>query len=194
MIRNQLMDKDELDASKNHPKRPKPWSVVLAKKFNSPSFVARTAALPVLHSVYCESKTIKLEDGPGEITAEEVERRIADSQTILKKIIMKWEISGRGDGERNDDDKGGSTRKEGQPGFGHIEYEKFETRAGDNKSKFLCNKGKERRPHLLYFWHLMDGNEILDAALDIIDLSIGGDSKSAPAAMALKPSTKARWQ
>jgi hypothetical protein len=31
-IRNQLMDKDELDTSKNHPKRPKPWSVDHDKK------------------------------------------------------------------------------------------------------------------------------------------------------------------
>jgi hypothetical protein len=193
--RNQLMERLELDAGKNHPKRPKPWSVELAKKFNSSSFVVRTMPLPDLHHCFVESLTIKLEDCPGEITAEEVERRVAESQTTLKKIIMKWEISGRGDGEQNDDlfdEHDEPARLEGESGFGHIEYEKFDFRAGDNRSKFLYIEGKERKPHLLYFWHLMDSNEILDVALDIIELSVGGDSESAPVAGGLKPSTKAK--
>jgi hypothetical protein len=186
-IRNQLMDKDELDTSKNHPKRPKPWSVEAAKKFNSPVFTVRTLPLPDLHYAFCESQAIKLEDCPGEITPDEVERRVAESQTTLKKIIMKWELSGRGDGEQNDDDEG--ERNEGDAGFGHIDTETFDFRAGDNRSNFLHIEGKERRPHLLYFWHLMDSNEILSAALDIIDLSVGGDSESAPIAIGIKPST-----
>jgi hypothetical protein len=91
----------ELDASKSHPKCLKPWSVKLAKKFNSHSFVVRTMALGDLHHAFVKSLTIKLEDCPGEVTPEEeVERRVAESQTTLKKIIMKWEISGRGDGEQ----------------------------------------------------------------------------------------------
>ena len=119
-----------------------------------------------------------------------MERRIADSQTTLKKIIGKWELSGRGDGEHNDDDDE-EPLQDGQAGFGH-NLERFEFRAGNNRSKFLHIEGKERKPDLLYFWHLMDSNEILDAALDIIDLSVGGDSASAPLAAGPKTSTMAK--
>jgi hypothetical protein len=75
---------------------------------------------------------------------------------------------------------------------GHIDYKVFQFREGNNRSKFLHIEGKERKSHLLYCWHLMDSNKILDVALDIIELSVGGDSESAPVAVGLKPSTKAK--
>jgi hypothetical protein len=50
-------------------------------------------------------------------------RHCEESQTTLKKIIMKWEISGRGDGEQNDDDDE-PVRLEGESGFGRIDYKK----------------------------------------------------------------------
>jgi hypothetical protein len=102
----------QLDA-RNSDTRPKQFEEEAAALFNNTAFAPTTLLLPSLHSDFADAVLLCLEDIPGPITPGEVKSRMANSRTKLMEVILGWELSGNGFGQRiTEDDVFGHPTKE----------------------------------------------------------------------------------
>jgi hypothetical protein len=169
--RDNVLNREELDARKSD-KRPKTFEQEAAELFNDETFAPTSLHLPSLHSDFDQTKVLRLEDMPGVITPEEVKSRMADSRAKLMAVISNWELSGNGFGQRAQVDEG----------FGCLEEEHL---LDDNRGAFLQNY----RSHILYLWHLSDGEDILQSVKSALDPDCAANTDSVPE---VKPSNKKR--
>lgn len=153
LVKDDGWDHSELDA-RNHEDRPKTWCEVVAELCNDLVNVHWTEMLPELHEKFCVSIELKFEDMPGgEISADQVKSRCADSRALFIPMVANWEQSGNGFGQHSHKDAS----------WGHHSEEHQD---GDNRQSFL-NSDRANQEHLLHFWHMSDTEGILENMLNV---------------------------
>ncbi|CAB9501760.1 unknown protein [Seminavis robusta] len=172
----QVHSRDELDA-RNSSERPETIWEAAARLYNDSDNVVLSSSLPDLHSAFAEVLDCSFEKMPGLITPDEIKRRFGDSRARLIKMISRWEQSGNGFGQRNEDDDD----------FGHIGEN--ELQCGDNRASYLDSMTRE---HVLYLWHLADREEILKNVLSVIAEGSSASSTSCPSVAASAEASNAR--
>ncbi|CAB9524385.1 unknown protein [Seminavis robusta] len=172
--------REELDA-RNHEERPETYPEVVARLYNDESVVFTTEALPELHESYAEPITLKFSEMPGgELSAEEAKTRIGDARARVISIILDWELSGNGFGQR----------EEGHEDWGHFSSEHYSLSNGDNRANFVkVHKGQ--RFHHLYLWHLADTMGILSNVLNVLSKNVSADGNNTPATAVTRRRRKA---
>ncbi|CAB9513659.1 unknown protein [Seminavis robusta] len=169
MMKDATLLRDELDA-RNNQERPKLWNELAAEVYNDNTVVFYTEALPELHMFFAEPIELKFEEMPGgAVTPEEVKTRWGDCRARLIAIIMDWERSGNGFGQRDQKDKS----------WGHFSPDHLNLEAGDNRASFIRPALGHRLYHL-YLWHLADKEGILMHVLNVLAKDVGGDSDNIP--------------
>jgi hypothetical protein len=168
VVKDNCLEHDELDA-RNHEERPPTWHEKIAEMYNS-SKTYVTFVLPALHDDFAEARTLRFENMPGgPMTAEDAKTRLADARAKLIAIIFKWEQSGNGFGQRDEDDEE----------FGHFKIGK-----GDSRSSFV-RESHGQKSHHLYLWHLSDTMGVLKNVLNVLSPEIAGDSEKCPKGLSL---------
>jgi hypothetical protein len=144
--KDDVMTRTELDARNNEDRPPTVWEKI-AELVNDQNHVYVLPARPELHQAFSSVLTLDYDDCcPGDLTADEAKKRIADARAKLMKVIARWELSGNGFGQR----------AAGDDLFGHVDEEQLED--GDNRARFLDGIGKE---HLLMLWDMSDREGLL---------------------------------
>jgi hypothetical protein len=165
--RHDCMDQHALDA-RNHNDRPPTFEEACAEKFNDTSFIPSTVEAPTLHSDYAESFELLFDEELGPVTPEQVKTRMADTKTKLMIMIDNWERSGNGDGNNKEGTEENCNEDEGpivrNDGWGHFPLLRM-TYQDDNRENFLPPGHKS---YLLYWWHLMDAEDILLFVLNVL--------------------------
>ena len=151
------LDRDELDALNSSEKPNDFWSTV-CNIFNDPDFLPISMSLPDLHYSFTDQMSLDL-DVPS-LTVADLKRRFTDSRAKLIQIIVKWERSGSGFGQRHQQDDD----------FGHLVNERLED--GDDRANYLGNY----HDHLLYAWHILDINQMLTRTVAILDSTVSASS------------------
>ena len=100
----------------------------------------------------------------------------ANETTQALVVISKWEQSGNGSGQRTEDDDE----------YGHVVNNqlwlapgKQEFMDGDNRKNFL----RDEKSHILYFWQLIDENDLLAHSLAKLSDEVRVDSDNVPNTM-----------
>jgi hypothetical protein len=149
---------------RNSDKRPPTWHEKIAELYNSKKEY-KTLVLPELHCDFADARTLCFEDMPGgTITAASVKTRLGDARARMITIISKWELSGNGFGQREEDDDG----------FGHVAGG-----CGDDRGAFL-NETLGEKSHHLYFWHLSDIMGVLKNVLCVLSSEVAADTDNIP--------------
>ena len=134
-----------------------PFNQVVADNFNGPD-VYETMCMPDLHAAFSEVHVLSFADMPGPITAEQVKERLGSTRHALLVIVPKWEQSGQGEGAERDMN---------DPSFGHLD-DSIKTTCGDQRSAFLNGNAE----HVLYYWALMESQDILGKVLSIVKAGV----------------------
>ena len=163
--KDDTLDRQALDA-RNNENRAKTYHEIVAENFNDPSKIYNSHALPQLHLVFAESIGFRFNDMPGPINPDQVKDHIAQTRASLMVVVPKWESSGTGFGIRA-----------ASAGFGRM-TEEIRHERGDCCATFL-NGYKE---HILYYWHLIDRQDIIAKFLNILSAEVAASSDK-PAAL-----------
>ena len=159
--RHECLDRNGLDG-RNSENRLPTFEEVCAARFNDPAYKPVTVEAPTLHSDFAESIELSFDRDIGTVSPDQVKTRLADTKTKLLLMINNWEASGNGDGNTNNEVDGDAEDEE-RP-FGHFPEERMNYH-DDNREKFLPRGHKS---YLLYWWHLMDTEDILQSALSVL--------------------------
>jgi hypothetical protein len=163
LTKDDCMTRLELDA-RNSSKRSPSYYQVVAENYNSDT-VYVTKALPSLHDDFADQIVLRFQDLPGgSMTAEQVKNRLSDARAKLIPVVYRWEQSGNGFGQRDEDDEE----------FGH-----YVSGRGDSRASFL-KASNGQRTHHLYLWNCSDEMGVLKNFLNVLSQEVAGDSDQCP--------------
>jgi hypothetical protein len=163
LTKDDCMTRLELDG-RNSSERPPSYYQVVADNYNSDT-VYVTKALPSLHDDFADQIVLRFQDLPGgSMTAEQVKNRLSDARAKLIPVVYRWEQSGNGFGQRDEDDEE----------FGH-----YVSGRGDSRSSFL-KASNGQRTHHLYLWNCSDEMGVLKNFLNVLSQEVAGDSDQCP--------------
>lgn len=199
MNRNMTMDRQELDA-RNSAMRPPSWEQQAADRFNDTSFKPVSYVWPELHNAFADPIELSLDECPSTLTPTQIASWFSDRKAKLVLIVSRWEESGSGDGQPNDDrmllqQTQQQTQPSNQqqpaqppgprPGFRRVYVEElgpdyFEDVPDEEQMRFKgCKKSdflNGNKPSLLYFWKMCEDHHILTTAMDVLHESVGRSS------------------
>lgn len=159
---NNVLNRAELDA-RNSEARPPDFYDLACNLFNDNQFNPETHVYPDLHEDFKSPIKLLFKDAPTPATPQKIKEKIADIRARLVVIIDKWERSGNGGGNRSIDDDD----------YGRISSM---TLQDDDRANFLGGN----KPHLLYFWQILDECELLQRTLSIIPKEHSASSDGIP--------------
>jgi hypothetical protein len=159
---HEVLNRAELDG-RNSAQRPPNFYEKASKLYNSPGFNPTTSIYPDLHSDFKDEIYLPYIDAPTPVTPDKIKEKLGNLRAKLLQVITKWERSGNGCGQRQESDAT----------FGHVDEE---TLIDDDRQNFL---GKEK-PHLLYFWQILDDYQILSKTLSILPNDMSASSEGIP--------------
>ena len=164
---------------RNSDQRPKTWYEVAADIYNDKSLSFTTIRMPDVHSDFVEEIVLDGTNTPT-TTPETIKKKAATARAEILCVIDKWERSGNGEGQRNEDENDyGSIRRNGEQ-LWLVPGTDSEFQDGDNRTSFLNGRGT----HLLYLWELFDRNDFLQTAIEALPTSMGMDGDKVPSASA----------
>ena len=88
-------------------------------------------------------------------------------------VISKWELSGNGSGQRNEEDKDFGHIAHGQKWLGGGDNDCAD---GDNRKIFL----RQHESHVLHYWQFFDDNDLLSHSLAKLSDETRANSRSVP--------------
>jgi hypothetical protein len=167
LTKDDYMTQLELDG-RNSSKRPPSYYQVIADNYNSDT-VYVTKALPSLHDDFADQFVLRFQDLPGgSMTAEQVKNCLSDARAKLIPVVYRWEQSGKGFRQRDEDNKE----------FGH-----YVSGRGDSRASFL-KASNGQRTHHLYLWNCSDEMGVLNNFLNVLSQEVAGDSDQCPTGLA----------
>jgi hypothetical protein len=175
----------EIDARRSDV-RPDDVHDLIANKWNSSTFNPKTM-VSNCHYDYAQEIDIGYEVTRdfSRATPTKVKDKLAKMKSDLTSIISKWERSGQGDGgtiEESDEDDdeeviGDETSTE-QPKQDKFEWGRSKGRTGafDCRESFLGPNPS----YLLYFWDVLDDNDLFDTTINRLSDEAGASSPNQP--------------
>ena len=130
-----------------------------AKKFNDNGWIPDSITLPELHPDFTASKKLFL--NVALITGRELQVKLTSTCYKMVKLINDWERSGAGHGMAVEELEGGGV---------------YKFINGDDRKNFL----KERSPHVLYLWHIVQTYGILNNVRQQLKVASSLDGNNAP--------------
>ena len=164
---------------RNSDLKPRAWYEVAADIYNNKSLTFTTIRMPEVHADFAEEIVLDGTNTPL-ATPETIKKKSATARAEILCVIDKWERSGNGEGQRNEDEhEYGSIRRNGEQ-LWLIPGTSSEFQDGDNRASFLNGRGT----HILYLWELFDRNDFLQTAIEALPTSMGMDGDKVPSASA----------
>jgi len=184
LVRSQdVLDRAQLDA-RNSVVAPPAFYEALKDKYNDESFIPTTRKLPDLYETFASPIVLPLDEMPGPVTTDFIKKKWNDSKMKLTKVIDRWERSGNGFGQLDDD---ASEQDANEPAtFGHVTAGRL--LAGDNRSEFVWPHLQEGF-HLLYLWNEADKLDILQYCIVALSDVVAATGEKVDTSTA-KPATK----
>lgn len=140
--------RQQLDA-RNSDVAPKDYFDIVADVFNDAQWIPRTKAYPDLHPELADPRDVPFNLWIA--TGARAKDKYFEMKTILHSMIVNWEKSGNGGGQRADT----------APDFGNFNGD--EVVDGDDRANFLPHGGQTH--YLLYFWERFDEEGFLQFTL-----------------------------
>jgi hypothetical protein len=136
--------------------------------WNDPDFNPTTEVVHDLHSDYLVEIDIGYEQvvSMHEATPEYVERRFQGMMVVLKRGIKNWELSGMGDGGRDEDQDCADCEeqyREGHGKFGSISG-RDHTALSNRHAFFEWNQS-----YVLYAWHMLEKHGLLQSSFQMLN-------------------------
>jgi hypothetical protein len=161
---NEVMTRHQLDG-RNSDNVPPDFYDVVTGQFNDPSFAPYSRVLPDLHEDFAVAICLPLPDDY-RMSPDRAKNIIATMKPKILKISANYELSGNGDGMRGD-------QEEDDDASGRFSVSNCI--AGDNKRSFLSAKDSS---DLLYWWHVLEEEDMLQYTLAIFPTTVGVTSES----------------
>jgi hypothetical protein len=158
----ECLTRQELDA-RNSDSAVTDYFAAVAKVFNDETWVPTLLVVYDLHPSLEEARELPLKEGGYRATRAKVKDKFQEMKNQLHSIVVKWELSGNGGGQRDPD----------APDFGHFDLE--EAVDGDNRRNFLPDNN-DNLYYLLYFWHRLEEENYLQLTLAKFPDSVAADS------------------
>ena len=169
---------------RNSDRKPKTWFEVAAEIYNDQNVKYRTLRMPEVHADFAEEIVLDGSNTPTTLP-ETLKKKAATARAEILCVVDKWERSGNGEGQRNEDEQEyGSILCNGTQLWLAPGTNEFQD--GDNRSAFLNGQST----HILYLWELFERNEFLQTAIEALPVSMGADGNSIPDASAPQRKTK----
>jgi hypothetical protein len=170
---NEVFRRHELDG-RNSDNIPKDFYDVVVEQFNNAAFTPYSRLLPDLHNDFEARFLLPFDDYV--MTPARAKHLIASMKPRIAKIKGNYELSGNGNGMRGDDadDNAGNFNMDNL-----IE--------GDERKNFLASGDSS---DLLYWWHVLEEEGMLNYTLSVFPLSIGATSESVPSVLTTTPTEK----
>ena len=160
---NEVLRRFELDG-RNSDNVPADFYDVVVEQFNNAAFVPYSRVLPDLHEDYAVSFPLPFPNDY-RMSPDRAKSLIAGIKPRIAKLKANYEQSGNGDGmkgNQEDDDGSGS-------------FALSNCIAGDSKRAFL---GPRDPSDLLYWWHVLEGEDMLQYTVSIFPTTVGVMSES----------------
>ena len=170
---NEVFTRQELDG-RNSDNVPKDFYDVVAEQFNNTAFTPYSRLLPDLHDDFAARFTLPFDDYV--MTPARAKHLIASMKPRIAKIKGNYELSGSGDGMRGE---------ETEDNAGNFDMENL--KEGDERKNFLASGDSS---DLLYWWHVLEDEGMLNYTLSVFPLSIGATTESVPSVLTTTPTEK----
>jgi hypothetical protein len=162
----------ELDGC-NSSERPPDFFELAAELYNNQTFEPITSRYPSLHEDFAHPIILFGKDAPY-VTPQKIREKWSDVRGKLVIIDKNYEKSGIGSGNQMETDNDSGP------------ISSFTLMDNNDHQNFLGNN----KPHLLYFWQLLEEYDILDNTLAVIPPDISATSESVPETVYTTPATK----
>jgi hypothetical protein len=143
-------DRAELDG-RNSSGRPPDCFELASKLYNDDQYNPQTLVFPCLHQDFEQSLTLYAIDAPM-VNPQKLKEKWADVRGKLVIIVANYEKSGNGSGNRLDSEED------------HGQTSSFTLTDNNDRQNFLGT----HKPHLLYFWQLLDDYDLLKTTLMVL--------------------------
>jgi hypothetical protein len=165
-------DRAELDG-RNSSKRPPDFFELAAELYNNQTFETIANRYPSLHQDFTHFIISFGKDAPY-VKPQKIREKWSDVRGKLVVMVKNYEKSGNGSGNRMETENDSGS------------ISSFRLTDDNDRQNFLGNN----KPHLLYFWQLLEEYDLLDNTLAVIPPDISATSESVPETVYTTPATK----
>ncbi|KAL3941072.1 MAG: hypothetical protein SGARI_000713 [Bacillariaceae sp.] len=153
--------REQLDARRSGDFQLDDYFATVSEQFNDPEFLPKLQAFPELHDNLSSARDLPLKEY--RTTRSSAKDKFDEMRNSLHHIVRRWELSGSGSGQRDEDD----------PDYGTV----GESRQvdGDDRKNFLPHNN-DNLFYLLYFWQRLEDEQLLNATMAKLPSDIAVDS------------------